>query len=278
MSDTRTRVLSHRELYLFDTQGFLLVPGLFSRDEVAELRRPFDTEPATIWQDFSHARRWNHVHQMNPAFRALAADPRLVDRAFDVINQPMRMLESYALGYDPGGSIFMHSGNVQDRTYPDGTRATIHMAFRSHYHDQRLYTNLVKTLVYLTDADMEEEGAFCFIHGSHKANYPFPWTQSGIASGRTLCETDFPSLGKLLLNAGDMLLLNEGLLHGATKTNKQRFLVSLLFGPAFLADFERISPQPGDLTTKGYYDADYEPSGLGFIAGCENHTFPGKHT
>jgi ectoine hydroxylase-related dioxygenase (phytanoyl-CoA dioxygenase family) len=265
----RTRVLSHRDLYLFDTQGLLLVPRLFGAEEVAELRATFETVEPSMWQDFSNAHRWNHVAKLHPRFAARACYRRLVDRAFDLINQPMRLLESYSVRYQPGGSHFMHAGAAQDTTYPDGTHATINLAVQSRYHDGRLYSTQVKTIVYLTDIDTVDEGAFCFIHGSHKANFAFPWAEAGLAADRTLSESSFPGLGTVLPKAGDVLLLNEALCHGATRTNRTRHIVSFLWGPAFMPDFERIVPRAGDLETVGYYDMDYERSGQGFVCGCE---------
>jgi hypothetical protein len=265
----RTRVLAHRDLYLFDTQGLLLVPQLFAAGEVAELRAAFDTVEPSLWQDFSNAHRWHNVAKLHPRFAALARDPRLVDRAFDLINQPMRMLESYSVRYQPGGSHFMHAGAVQDTIHADGTHAAINLTAQSRYHDGKLYSTQVKTILYLTDVHTVEEGAFCFIHGSHKANFAFPWAEAGLAANRTLCETDFPGLGTVLPKAGDVLLLNESLCHGATRTNRTRHMISFLWGPAFMPDFERIVPRAGDLETVGYYDMDYEQAGRGFVCGCE---------
>lgn len=268
--EVSTRTLSKVDLYLFDTQGYLLRPGVFSRDEVAGFWSALGEREPSLWQDFSNAHRWNRIARSHDVFARLSADERLVDLAFDVINQPMRLLDSYALRYAPGGSIFMHSGNVQDTTYPDGTRATLHMGFQNHYHDGRIYTMQVKTLVYLTDITEEAEGAFCYIEGSHKANFPFRWED--VRGQGPLAQSAFPGVRKVLPKAGDVVVLNETLLHGASRTNKSRGLLSFLYGPAFLPDFERIQPVPGDLRTVGYYDADYEPSAIGFVAGGEKDT------
>ncbi len=259
---SQPRILSRRDLYLFDTQGVLLVPRVLDPADAGELAELLEEWPAHH-QDFSKARRWSGARALHPRFEALAGDPRLVDRAFDVINQPMRLLESYALCYEPGGSIFMHGSNVQDTVFTDGTHATVNLALRTTYHDGKLYTSQVKTLLYLSDVRSEEEGAFCYVHGSHKANFPFPWAESGAAPGHRLCDSDFPGLGKVLPKAGDLLLLNEGLTHGAMQTSVRRYLLSFLWGPSFMADFVRIQPRPNDLRSVGYFDADYERSAAG---------------
>lgn len=255
------RILRRDELYLFDTQGFLHVPQVIPREQARELAALLEEHPAHH-QDFSRARRWTGITELAPPFAQLCADPRLVDRAFDVINQPMRMLESYGLCYEPGGSLFMHGGNVQDTVFSDGTHATVNLAFRSTYHDGRLYTSQVKTLLYLSDVRSEEEGAFCYIHGSHKANFAFPWADVA-GPGQRVCDSGFPGLGRVLPKAGDLLLLNEGLTHGAMRTNVRRYLLSFLWAPSFMADFVRIHPRAHDLTSIGYYDADYERTAAG---------------
>ncbi len=258
---TDTRILTRRELYLFDTQGFLLVPQVLTREAAAELAELLEAHPAHH-QDFSRARRWTGITRLDPRFAALCSDPRVVDRAFDVINQPMRLLESYALCYEPGGSLFLHGGNVQDTVFTDGTHATVNMAFRSEYHDGKLYTTQVKTLLYLSDVHTDEDGAFCYIQGSHKASYAFPWADAAPA-GQRVCDSAFPGLSKVLPKAGDLLLLNESLTHGAMRTRVRRYLLSFLWAPSFMADFVRIHPRRGDIHTAGYYDADYERDAAG---------------
>ncbi len=256
-----SRILRRDELYLFDTRGFLHVPQVISRERAGELAALLEAYPAHQ-QDFSRARRWTGITALAPQFAELCADSRLVDRAFDVINQPMRMLESYGLCYEPGGSLFMHGGNVQDTVFSDGTHATINLAFRSDYHDGRLYTSQIKTLLYLSDVRSDEEGAFCYIQGSHKANFPFPW-EDVAGPGQRISDSQFPGLGKVLPRAGDLLLLNEGLTHGAMRTNVRRYLLSFLWAPSFMADFVRIHPRAKDITSVGYYDADYERAAAG---------------
>jgi ectoine hydroxylase-related dioxygenase (phytanoyl-CoA dioxygenase family) len=159
--------------------------------------------------------------------------------------------------------LFVHGGNVQDTVFTDGTHATVNMAFRSEYHDGRLYTSQVKTLIYLSDVTSPAEGAFCYLQGSHKAQFAFPWSDSGAAPGQRLCDSGFPGMGLVLPRAGDLLLLNEGLAHGAMRTRTRRYLLSYLWAPAFMADFQRIHPRRGELHAAGYYDADYERAAAG---------------
>lgn len=276
---TLPRLLSKRDLYLFDTQGFLHVPQVLTPAEVSDLQGLLEGQPSFL-QSFSSARRWNDIAKLHPRFAALGSDSRIVDRAFDVINQPMRLIDTYALRYEPGGSLFMHSGSVQDTVHSDGTHAALNMAYRASYHDGKLYTTQVKALVYLSTVESEQQGAFCYLHGSHKANFAFPWTEAGLSAGQKLCDSSFPGVGRVLHRAGDVILLNEALAHGAMRTTVERAFLSFLYAPAFMADFVRLHPQPNDLATLGYYDADYEAEAAGsdFPVNCEACTGPAQHS
>lgn len=250
-------MLSKSELYLYDTQGVLHVPGVLSAEEVEHCRSVFkDTKPHR-WFDFAKADRWDDIRAIDAKINSLSNDPRIIDRVFPVINQPMRLIESYGLSYHPGGHLFMHNGNTQDLTYTDGCHATKNMAYRTEYHDGKLYSTYVKALIYLVDIESDDDGPFCFVHGSHKANYPFPWPKDSAGNPVLLAESEFPGLAKVHLRAGDMVILNDGLLHGAMRTtvpDKNRLMMTFSYAPSFMADWNRIDPVAGDIETVGYYD------------------------
>src|SRR6185503_11758431 len=126
----KPRILSDRDLYLFDTQGFLLVPKVLTEEEVNYYCNLLSTTKPHRWFDFAKAERWDNIIELDPKLAALSGEPRVADRAFDVINQPMRLIETYAMAYHPGGFLYMHNGNTQSLTYTDGTYATRNMAYR----------------------------------------------------------------------------------------------------------------------------------------------------
>lgn len=255
-----SHTLDAQQLYLFDTQGFLHLPGQLSPEEVAHFRQVFTTsEPHKRYPSRS-SERWENTVALDPEISALAEDPRVVARMRSVINQPLRMLESYAILSRRGSFLFMHNGNVQDLTYEDGTRATLNLSIRHDYHDGRLYCTFVKAIFYLQDVPGPEAGPFCYVHGSHKANFKFPWPKDEAGKPVLVAESGFPTLALQPVGAGDMILLNEALLHGAMpkSTPEERIIMSFSYGPAYVTDWKPLDRRPDDLHTPGHYDPDCE--------------------
>lgn len=251
--------LDSRQLYLYDSLGYLHLRGVLSPGEVEVfadffLRATPDGHNTTL-----HTDRWTDLLPRGQMFGDFARDPRLIRPLRNLINQPMRLVETYGHRSGAGSFLYMHNGNTQDLTYADGVRATKNMAYRCEYHDGRLYTTYVKAIVYLTDVDAGD-GPFCYVEGSHKANFAFPWPKGPDGEPILVANSGFPSLRTVPVTAGDVIFLNEALLHGAMpkSTGKPRILMSYSFCPAFMTDWRPLQRAAGDLTTAGYYDLDDE--------------------
>src|SRR5258707_6785811 len=106
--------LTERQLYLFDTAGYLHLPQQLTSDEVATLRNLFAGKKPTITLPRTRAMRWENVVAIDERIRAIGEGPRVVERMKSVINQPLRMLESYSIRSTSAGFLFMHNGNAQD--------------------------------------------------------------------------------------------------------------------------------------------------------------------
>ena len=259
-SETKTRFdLNREQIYLYDTLGHLHLRSVLTAQEVDAFTGFFlgakpDGRNETLYTD-----RWTDLLTRGEMFRDFSRDPRIVRPILNLINQPMRLVETYGHRSGPGSFLYMHNGNTQDLLYPDGVRATKNMAYRCEYHDGRLYTTYVKAIVYLTDIDAAG-GPFCYVEGSHKANFAFPWPKDANEKPVLLAKSNFPGLRTVPVSAGDVILLNEALLHGAApkSSERPRILMSYSFCPAFMADWRPLQRSPGDLTTAGYYDLDDE--------------------
>lgn len=252
------KALTPEQIYAYDTQGFLHVPGFLSRDRLAQAGAFLDTEPESA-SDSTGIRRWSNLHRTNPKVGALVRDAHLVDPVMDLMNQPMRIVECYGHESGAGAFLYMHNGNTQDLVYEGGIKATKNMAYRCEYHDGRLYTTYVKALLYLTPIG-PDGGPFCYIEGSHKANFPFPWPEAVRRGETLLSETGHPALRTVPVEAGDAIFLNEALLHGASrrKSGGTRSLLAVSYCPSFMADWQYLTRTPGDLDTVGYPDLDDE--------------------
>lgn len=250
--------LTDMELYLFDTTGILHVSGVLSPEEVESYRQELDTlEPAPY--GFSNSRRYEQLADQSSKFRSLATDPRILDRVRDTINQPLRLIESYSILRQAGSILFLHGGLSEPMEYDHGV-ASRTMAVYHTYNDGRLYCMSVKALLYLTDITELEDGPFCFVQGSHKANYPLLPLRMRDGKVVPLAEVGFPTLNTLYVKAGDMVLLNEALMHGThRKTSPQeRALLAFTYSPSFASDWKPLERARDDIFESGYADADVE--------------------
>lgn len=255
--------LGHRDLYDYDCRGYLHVPGLIPPDLLARCSA-FLQRPPDFSSDVTGIERWDDLYHRDPAVADLARAPLLLDRVKGLINQPIRIVESYGHRSFQGAFLYMHNGATQDLTYEGRIRASKNLAYRCEYHDGRLYTTYVKAILYLTDVD-EEGGPFSYIEGSHKANFCFPWPED-VRAGRTLLsDSGHSGLRTVPVKAGDVIFLNEALLHGAARRRSagSRALLAISYCPSFMADWGYLTRAPDDIETPGYPDLDDESDVFG---------------
>lgn len=254
--------LSPLELYQFDTVGLLRLPGFLAPEQVQALREDLQRMPEAPY-GFEAVVRHERLHEQSPRFRALASDPALVRRVFDLVNQPLRLIESYALRRGAGSFLPLHNGLGEQLDLGGEYPATIARNLSQYhtYHDGRLYCMYVKVLVYLTDIASDEDGPFCWVQGSHKANFPLLRTlYEGRENGVPIAEQSPIPVEKLYVRAGDVVLLNESLMHGTlTKSSEgSREVAAFSYTPAFVSDWQPLEPEHLALTRIGHYETEVE--------------------
>ena len=241
------RRLTKRELYTFDTRGFLVEPAFISDDECREIasalepRWPASDEPAWI-------QRINDIaDEITPNLPA-----RIVAQSgiYDTINQPFRMTENYALRQIAGSTRPLHNGrsNVNQSARGRSHRAM----WRDHtYHDGLMYCMMVKALVYLSDIAAPEDGPLAVVEGSHKANYEYVYSPSEMRAGAGLQD---PNTTWVHCRAGDLVLLNEALTHGAAAKSSpgDRILLAFSFSPSFVSDYVALPKDSTNLSDLGF--------------------------
>jgi len=252
---TPLHALTDTELYLFDTMGFIKFPGFLSRAATQDLLAETRSLPSRMMAGRGDKERFDDLVGGSAVFADLVHGDRVLGPAESVINQPFRMVESYALRRT-GPSVFhLHNGHSEVLRYGAGREVRRNMGLHHTYHDGRLYCLLVKTLVYLTDVVSDEDGPFCYLQGSHKANFArFPGEEP-LADRPPLNREHFPSLATVAVRAGDALLLNEALLHGTLPktTTSERVVLAFSFAPAFVADWQEIDLTSTELRRVGHY-------------------------
>jgi hypothetical protein len=247
--------LTASELYLFDTMGFIRLPELLSR---AAARRMLDATmalPSRVMAGRGDKERFDDLIDGDPTFMDLARSDGVLGRAESVINQPFRLVENYALRRTGPSGFYLHNGQSEVLRYGVGREARRNMSLDHTYHDGRLYCLHVKMLVYLTDVNIDDDGPFCYLQGSHKANFArFP-NGEPLSERPPLTREHFPSLNTARARAGDALLLNEALLHGTLPktTTSERVVLAFSFAPTFVTDWQEVDHSSDDLRRLGHY-------------------------
>lgn len=254
LNPQRTAALDSRELYLFDTMGFLRLPAFLPREDVQAFRHEVLQIPPRFMEGRGDKERFDGLTNRSAVLGALAADKAMLGCVEPLINQPLRLIESYALRRDKDSVFYLHNGNSEILHYADRS-VRRNMSFSHTFHDGKLHCMFVKVLIYLTDVTSEEDGPFCYLQGSHKANWPwFTDTDSGSAQPE-LTKENFPSLDWVPVQAGDAIVLNEALLHGTLPKSSpgERLLAAFSYAPSFVADWKEIDKDSCDITKLGHY-------------------------
>ncbi|HWA86456.1 MAG TPA: phytanoyl-CoA dioxygenase family protein [Opitutus sp.] len=226
------RVPTRMEEYLFDLQGFIVLRGALSKDEVAACNETIDRIPASVPRNgwFGHVHREDHpehrgisyqqVYEAGPAFERLIDHPSWINYVsrfvgghdtFDWHHGPVFIDENFVNLRGPGESIALHSG---------GHTGTMRTLF--HYADGRFHCGQVNVLLGLTDIG-PGDGATMVIPASHKANIKHPefdapnqkekaWGEGGGAS-----VDGITGAIEVHLAAGDAIVFVDATCHGSAK-------------------------------------------------------------
>lgn len=191
--------MTEQEAYLFDLQGYLVVPNALSSAELTELNALFDrrikgeSDPEAPKQRFLHLLTWGEV------YRRLIDNPRITPYLEELIGPEFRLDHDYAdlirSGKGPTGTMLHGGGTPFDSSM-----------FFSH-HDGKMYNGMTAVAYYLRDVNPGDGGFGC-VPGSHKANYPFP------QEWRNLEEMRHPCVRPVTGPAGTGIIFTEALTHG----------------------------------------------------------------
>lgn len=211
------------ERYLFDLNGFLVLRGVLSGDEVAALREEVRTagiDDALTTRSYLHAGfppgYYDHADtgeggygyssesfmlDWGPKVRSLVAHPRLRPYLSAVVGPAYRLDHAYGV-FSRGRtrSHALHNGG----TPFDPTQMYV-------FRDGRMHNSMVVVQFALTPIG-PEDGGFCCVPGSHKANYPLPPDLPAIED---LDEEWRVNIRSVSMQPGDVLVFTEAVTHGA---------------------------------------------------------------
>ena len=197
-STSRPGIVSDLDRYLFDLNGYLVVPGVLDAALVARLTELIEGDCAAQeraqpgLQDF----RNNGLFDLGPELRALIDHEPVFSYLEEWLGTGFRLdhLYSMVMRGDTGGATHIHGGGTP------------------HHHSRgyscrngRIYSCETAVSYALTDVG-PGEGGMGVVPGSHKANFPLPWASDPgpYPPGRV---TQVP------VTAGSAVIFTESLTH-----------------------------------------------------------------
>ena len=244
--------MTERERWMFDTTGYLVIPGALSADETeacldASRRAHAALQPGE-W------RQIGHLYETEPAIEGLLDHPSVLPKVRALLGDYFIMQSSWCTTQPAHGKA---GGYHQDGS--------------GVYEFRRLgaTTPLVQLRVgyFLTDQSGENMGNMVMIPGSHNNPQKLP-------KGLKPDEDDLPIREVVCGKPGDALLFHQGVYHrtGRNDMDWDRFTMHIVYSPPWLIPSDRSRNDPAFLerTTPlrralmGEWSRPEEPFGVGY--------------
>eukprot|EP00466_Bigelowiella_natans_P007187 jgi/Bigna1/76551/fgenesh1_pg.42_\ len=270
---TAAASMSEDERYLFDLNGFLVLRGVFSEEEVSKAndaidrhledvierqdpslrntreKTPLAGDGETGRMDLGGMLGWEQPY-CDP-FRKMLADPRLapyynslVGTGYRLDHQPLVILQ------EKGSEGFcMHGGTIDCSS----GKYNQHLAYGCH--NGMLTNSLLGVSLQLSDHN-EGDGGFMIVRGSHKSNFRMP---QGMIDGESYVE----HIHQPVTKKGDVVIFSEGTVHGAKawRADHQRRIALFRFAPPTMA-YGRLCLMRNECLTRFLLNCFHLPRGL----------------
>jgi Protein involved in biosynthesis of mitomycin antibiotics/polyketide fumonisin len=234
------------ERYLFDLNGFIILRGALSPDEVAACNDTLDEVQDFVGAGWhGHVRLFNdparqeglilqQVYEAGPVWERMIDHPSWFAKAvhfigsddpenFDGHHGPAFIDECFASVRGPGQALRLHSG---------GHVGTIRTQYR--FHAGKFHCGQVNVLVALNDIG-PGDGATMVIPGSHKSHLRHPQTVAVDRRDEQGSVDGIAGAVEVHLEAGDALMFVDAIMHGsARRVNPgQRRMTVYRYGPSW---------------------------------------------
>ncbi|GAB3400602.1 hypothetical protein GCM10027569_04590 [Flindersiella endophytica] len=190
--------VSELERYLFDLNGFIVVPGVLDADEVARLNEGLDRQGLEGLSDAERERKLEWLPSFGGPFLDLIDHPRILPYLLEFVDERVRLDHAYAIQMVEGTPGLGLHGFPDDRP---------RNCAWYHVRNGCISAGLTVVSFALTDVSAADGGFVC-VPGSHKANFPCPFLDAP-ADGQA------PWLRHAELKAGDAVIFTEALTHGS---------------------------------------------------------------
>jgi ectoine hydroxylase-related dioxygenase (phytanoyl-CoA dioxygenase family) len=234
--------MSEDDRYLFDLNGFVIVRGVLSAEQVKEANRVIDDKMTGMIErtdkSLRNAVQGTYMYGSGPGrkdlgqvlewgsestvFKSILAHPKLVPYFHTILGKGYRMDHlPLVIAQDKGAEGFQLHGGTIDCTSGEYNPHLAYTCMHGTIRSALLGCNLM-----LTDHNAGD-GGFCVVPGSHKSNFKMP---KGMVDGERYREYIVQPETK----AGDVVLFSEGTVHGAMAwtPERQRRVCLFRFAPA----------------------------------------------
>ena len=208
----RTSHLTDEEKFRFDLQGYLIVKGVLSKQECRELSDLADAVWPRTPEDGAH-RRTGEISRWHQRFLDLADHPKLLPYLIELVGSRVRLDHDYCIFMQKdASSTRLHGGprmHLSDHWY--------------HYSDGIMRNGLTVATYALTDAN-EGDGGFACVPGSHKTNF-----LKLLPEDVAFFDRDVDYVYQPAIEAGDVLIFTEALIHGTKEWRSDQERRALLY-------------------------------------------------
>lgn len=195
--------MTENERYLFDLQGYVVVPNALDAAEVAALNSIVDTKIAALPDGDWSTHRFMEPLTWGAPFRDVIDHPRLLPYVQEIVAPQVRIDHTYLdiirSGLSPIGAR-LHGGRVPFDSLQ-----------YFNYVEGRFYNGLSVVAINLMDVSCGDGGFGC-VPGSHKSNLPFPEAWKDLQDPK-------PFVDRVAGPAGTAIVFTEALTHGPLPWN-----------------------------------------------------------
>ena len=233
------------EQYEFDRQGFIIIKGFLDADEVAGLSRAID-----VIEEHALAHVDEPPRKMTPRGGVdYHANPELGYHVRGSSEEGDTLIIEDFWNATPAFDLLLNHGptmayinqivqgratinNSEIRIRYRGNATGVHMGgpltgkHRYTFQAGKIDCAMVRMVYFVQDV-IDEQGSFCVVPGSHKSNFPPPYT---------LPPEKEPGMIGLEVEAGDAILFTENLRHGGfpNQSDQVRKTLHVGYGPHYL--------------------------------------------
>lgn len=247
-------MVTNRDIYFFDLNGFLFLEGVLSREEVSAMNECVEAvlplDPGE-WRGYINAHDYGtkdglnlqQIYEAGAPFETLIDHPSWIDKVkyfvggegtFDWSLGPLFIDENFVNIRGPGQAIGLHSGGHV------GVSRTQFRVLNGKFH-----CNQINILMALTDIG-PGDGATMLIPGSHKSNFAHPDYDEFVMSEEGSSMDTMEGAVEIHMRAGDALLFVDACSHGSAKRENpgERRIAVYRYGPSWGNHRHPYQPSP----------------------------------